>query len=154
MEARVVSPEVHVVVEVLLAVEPAAAVEVVALALQTSIAAPKKNVVIHWDWAKGPARPLVLVVEGFPEAEGTVRTTVIAPMVRSVVSCFLCCPKAALIRLSAPVVVEVVEALEAVKVLPTVHMEKFAVPSLDFSPTASPRTRCALERVWWSIAPM
>ena len=51
-------------------------------------------------------------------------------------------------------VVEVAEALEAVKVLPTVHMEKFAVPSLDFSPTVSPRTICALERVWWSIAPM
>ena len=86
MEARVVSLEVHVVVEVLLAVEPAVAVEVVAPALQTSIAVLEKNVVTHWDWARAPARPLGLVVEGFPEAEGTVRTTVIAPMVRSVVS--------------------------------------------------------------------
>jgi len=85
MEARDASLGVLAVVGALPAVEPAV-VEVVEPALQTSTAGLEKNVVTHWDWVKGPARPLVLVVEGFPEAEGTVRTTVIAPMVRSVVS--------------------------------------------------------------------
>ena len=51
-------------------------------------------------------------------------------------------------------VVEAAEDLAAVKVLPTAHMERSAVPCLGFSPTVSPKTICALERVWWSIAPM